>query len=127
MKDAANLVKTYAMVNVARYDIVATGATVTAAESEYVRLLGDRGIALPNSAAQTSISGVIEEIRTAVLDGNTYYFIRLRGESVFYSISAAEQNLVVVMNVGDRVSIRYASSDEERPSILTAYSITWEK
>ncbi len=127
MKDAANLVKTYAMVNVARYDVVATGATVTAAEAEYVRLLGDRGITLPNALPQTSTSGVIDEIRSAVLDGNTYYFIRLRGEEVFYSISAVNQNLVVIMDVGDRVKIEYAPTDEASPSILTGYSITLEK
>ena len=115
------------MVNVARYDVVATGATVTAAEAEYVRLLGDRGITLPNALPQTSTSGVIDEIRSAVLDGNTYYFIRLRGEEVFYSISAVNQNLVVIMDVGDRVKIEYAPTDEASPSILTGYSITLEK
>ena len=127
MKDAANLVKTYAMVNVARYDVVATGATVTAAEAEYVRLLGDRGITLPNALPQTSASGVIDEIRSAVMDGNTYYFIRLRGEEVFYSISAVEQNLAVIMDVGDRVKIEYAASEEEKPAIVTGYSIALEK
>ena len=34
LKDAANLVKSYAMVNVARYDIVATGSSVTQCEQE---------------------------------------------------------------------------------------------
>ena len=127
MKDAANLVKTYAMVNVARYDVVATGATVTAAEAEYVRLLGDRGIVLPNALPQTSTSGVIDEIRSAVMDGNTYYFIRLRGEEVFYSISAVDHTQAVILNVGDRVKIEYAASEEEKPAIVTGYSITLEK
>ena len=35
LKDDANLVKSYAMVNVARYDIVATGSSVTQCEQEY--------------------------------------------------------------------------------------------
>lgn len=127
MKDAANLVKTYAMVNVARYDVVATGATVTSAEAEYVRLLGDRGITLPNALPQTSASGVVDEIRSAVMDGNTYYFIRLRGEEVFYSISAVNHTQAVILNVGDRVKIEYTASAEEEPSILTGYSIALEK
>ncbi len=128
LKDAANLVKTYAMVNVARYDIVATGATVTAAETEYVRLLSDRGVVVPDALPQTSASGVIEELRSAVLDGNTYYFIRLAGEEIFYSVSAADSNIAVILNVGDSVTIEHAQADEEHPSqILNGYSVSRNK
>ncbi len=125
LKDAANLVKTYAMVNVARYDIVATGATVTATEEQYIRLLGDRGVVVPDALPQTTATGVIEELRSAVLDGNTYYFIRLKGEEVFYSVSAADSNLAVILDVGDNVTIEHTPIDEDRPSeILTGYSVS---
>ena len=125
MKDAANLVKMYAMVNVARYDIVATGTTVTAAEAEYIRLLGDRGVVAPETLPSTSATGVIEKLRSAVLDGNTYYFIRLQGEEVYYSVSAADNNVAVILNEGDRVTIEHAQPDEEHPAlILNGYSVT---
>lgn len=125
LKDATNLVKSYAMVNVAQYQVVATGSTVTAAEKEYLRLLGDRGITTPAELPQTSAEGVVEEIRSAVLDGNTYYFVRLKGEKVFYSISAVENNAAVILNVGDKVIIEHAPADEAAPSeILTGYTLT---
>ena len=125
LKDATNLVKSYAMVNVAQYQVVATGSTVTAAEKEYLRLLGDRGITTPAELPQTSAEGVVEEIRSAVLDGNTYYFVRLKGEKVFYSISAVENNAAVILNVGDKVTIEHAPADETAPSeILTGYTLT---
>ncbi len=125
LKDATNLVKSYAMVNVAQYQVVATGSTVTAAEKEYLRLLGDRGITTPAELPQTSAEGVVEEIRSAVLDGNTYYFVRLKGEKVFYSISAVENNAAVILNVGDKVIVEHAPADEAAPSeILTGYTLT---
>ncbi len=123
LKDATNLVKTYAMVNVAQYQIVATGTTVTAAEEEYIRLLGDRGIVIPDALPQTTASGVIDEIRSAVMGGNTYYFIRLKGESVFYSVSAADNHVAVILNVGDKVTIEHAPAGDESALILTGYSV----
>lgn len=72
---------------------------------------------------KTQAEGTLAEIRTAVLEGNTYYFLRLEGEDVFYSISAAQCSDVVIMNVGDAVTISYAPA--ETGSILDAYSVAW--
>ena len=123
LKDQANLVKSYAMVNVARYDIVATADTVTACEQEYIRLLSDRGITQEEDLPQTEASGTVAEIRSAVLEGNTYYFIRLEGEEVFYALSAADNPMAVILNTGDRVTITHAVSQEEA-SILDGYTLT---
>jgi hypothetical protein len=126
MKDNAGLVKQYAMVNVQEYQIVATGATPESCESAYLQMLlenntisADEGQTL---TSQNSVTGVIAEIRTAVLDGNTYYFLRLEGEDVFYSISAAASTDVVILNVGDIVTINYAAA--EGSEILSAYSVS---
>ena len=127
MKDNAGLVKQYAMVNVQEYQIVATGATPEECESAYLQLLMENGTISPEEgeeiATQNQAEGVIAEIRTAVLEGNTYYFLRLEGSETFYSISAAECTDVVIMNVGDAVTIRYANA--ETGSILGAYNVSW--
>ena len=39
---------------------------------------------LDDQLPQTTASGSVAEIRSAVLEGNTYYFIRLEQESVFW-------------------------------------------
>ena len=65
------------------------------------------------------------EIRTAVLDGNSYYFLRLEGDEVFYSLSASQNRDVVTLNVGDTVTIDHAIPAEgEQPSILDGYTLT---
>ena len=122
LKDQANLVKSYAMVNVARYDIVATGASVTACEQEYTKLLANKGVTQPEKLPQTTAQGTVAEIRSAVLNGNTYYYVRLEGEEVFYSLSAAQNELAVILNVGDKVTIEHADA-QDGGSILEGYSL----
>ena len=125
LKDQANLVKMYAMVNVAQYQIVATGDTVSQCEQAYIRMLSDNGVTHPEELPQTQTSGTVAEIRTAVLEGNTYYFLRLEGEEVFYSVSAAQNREVVTLNVGDQVTIDHAAAQEENSSsILDGYTLT---
>ena len=113
MKDAAELVKKYAMVNVQQYQIVATGDTVGQCEQNYLAMLSQNGVVDGNtglSGAQTA-EGSIAEIRTAVLDGNSYYFIRLAGSDVFYAVSASDQPLAVILSEGDRVTITYRAGE----------------
>ena len=124
LKDAASLVKSYAMVNVARYDIVATGNSVTACEQAYIRQLTEKGVTQAEELPQTQVIGIVAEIRSAVLEGNTYYFVRLEVEDVFYSISAAQNREVVTLNVGDLVTIDHAVAAEgSQSSIRDGYSL----
>ncbi len=127
LKDATQLVKMYAMVNVSQYQIVATGSTVSACEKTYIQMLDEKGLGEEIVLPSTRVSGVVEEIRTAVLDGNSYYFIRLAdsGSPLFYSINAADNREVITLNVGDTVTIDHAMFEEgPEMSILDAYSLT---
>ena len=122
--DATNLVKMYAMVNVAQYQIVAMGTTVSACEQTYIQMLSEKGITTPEELPQTQASGKVAEIRTAVLDGNTFYFLRLEGDGVFYAVSAAQNREVVSLNVGDTVTIDHALPAEGADSsILDGYTL----
>ena len=122
--DNTNLVKSYAMVNVAQYQLVATGATVSACEQTYIQMLSDKGVTTPEELPKTQASGTIAEIRSAVLSGSTYYFLRLEGETVFYALSAAQDRQAVTLNVGDRVTLDHALPGEEETDILDAYALT---
>ena len=123
LKDATSLVKSYAMVNVAQYQVVTVASSVAQCEQNYIRLLSDKGITEPEELPQTTAQGTVAEIRSAVLDGNTYYYVRLDGEEVFYTLSAAKNELAVILNVGDKVTIEHAAT-ESGSSILEGYSLT---
>ena len=124
LKDAAGLVKMYAMVNVSQYQIVATGDTVASCEANYRRILAEKGLVSSDDAdlpltGQNEASGVLDDIRSAVVDGNTLYYLHLTGDSHYYVISAAVQPEVVIYNTGDYVTIRFADGEG---TILTADS-----
>ncbi len=123
LKDATNLVKSYAMVNVAQYQLVTVGSSVSQCEQAYIRLLSDQGVTETEEVPQTEASGTIAEIRSAVLDGNTTYFFRLEGEDVFYAVSAADSEIAVILSVGDQVTIEHQVAQGES-DILDGYAIT---
>ena len=128
LKDQSNLVKMYAMVNVSQYQIVATGTTVAQCEQEYVRMLREGGVTQTEDVPQTEAKGVIADIRSTVMSGNSYYFIRLEGEDTYYSLSAAQNPIAVILNVGDRVTIQHTAPVEgEDNAILDGSSVTLDE
>ena len=127
MKGDDGLVKMYAMVNVQQYSIVATGQTVAECEKNYRAMLANSNLieeeeseVIPSD--QETISGKIAEIREAVMEGNSYYFLRLEEGDTFYAVSAAANPVAVILNVGDSVTVTYRTGDEG--SILSGSSIT---
>ncbi len=114
LKDAAQLVKMYAMVNVSQYQIVATGTTVAECEKNYRTMLAQNGLIsdgqvdIEQPSELRELSGVIAELRSAVVGGNSVYFLRFEGEDDFsVRMSAADVMLAPLLNVGDNVRIWY--------------------
>ena len=126
LKDAAGLVKMYAMVNVSQYQIVATGSSVADCESSYRLMLARNGLISDTDTDVTpsgrgQVTGVIAEIRSAVVEGNTWYYLRLQDGAVYYAISAADDKNAVILSVGDTVTVTFTEGEDR---ILTAYSVT---
>ena len=119
LKDASQLVKQYAMVNVQQYNIVATGSSVAECERNYVQLLNDNNIEVETEELSTVI-GTITDIRSAVLDGNTRYFIQLNGADHYYMVSIADANLCALLNVGDRIAVGTMTTEGE---LRMAYAV----
>ena len=117
------------MVNVSQYQIVATGASVADCESNYRLMLARNGLIDQNDtditpSGQGQVTGTIAEIRSAVVDGNTWYYLRLQDGAVYYAISAADDKNAVILSVGDQVTITFTEGEER---ILSAYSVTAAK
>jgi len=107
LKDNANLVKMYAMVNVEQYQLVATGSTFEECEKEYIKLLKNKNVVSEEEIEQNVVRGKIEDIRTAVKEGTSYYYLKLEGIDSYYVISAIQYEPVVMLNKGDNVEIYY--------------------
>ncbi|MDD6187104.1 MAG: CvpA family protein [Oscillospiraceae bacterium] len=122
LKDNSNLVKMYAMVNVQQYQLVATGVTVAECQNNYERLLLQSNIISEEEIETTGLTGIITDIRSAVINGNTFYYFRLDNAGKYYMISAQNSNYAVLCSVGDKVNINYDESSKDSV-IVTAMSV----
>ena len=120
LKDDAQLVKMYAMVNVQQYQIVATGATVAECEANYIRLLGNADLVTEEIPTTNTVSGRVGELRSAVIDGNTHVFIRFEGQSVYYVVSVADAPIAAILNPGDAVTLSAAEGEGE---LISAWDV----
>ena len=117
LKDAAGLVKMYAMVNVNQYQIVATGATVGECERNYRQMLANNGMIddtdaqiKPEDMALFTVEGVVEDIRSAVIDGNTHYYVKVDSHDSWFAAAAGEVIQLVLLDEGDHVKIQAIAS-----------------
>lgn len=120
LKGDDGLVKMYAMVNVEQYQIVETGQTLAACESNYRQALAHYGLI---GAGETGVSGgeshtqdgIIAEIRTAVIDGDTHFYVRLENGVGYLDFNAADVPRAVLLNAGDHIWYDYTLDGAEFP------------
>ena len=110
LKDAGGLVKMYGMVNVEKYHIVATGDTVQSCQQKYRDLLKNNNMITAGTEAER-ISGLIEDIKTAVIDGTTYYYIKLASYDSYFAFSVKDNQLIVLKNIGDAITLEADRKD----------------
>ena len=114
LKDDTGLVKMYAMVNVQKYQIVATGDTVSECEEEYTRLMYQSGIKEVEEDTREiqTVTGAVTKIAQAVVEGNSHYYLMIEGSDEIFDVSVADYIDVIRYNVGDRVTIEYKEGEE---------------
>ena len=120
-----NIVQQYALINVAQYNnnkMGATGTDLNKCLASYVSALKSSGISVdietdiitdstePDKPAveKLTASGTITDIRTAVMGGESYYFIKLDSNEAYFSIAASTDKSVVILNKGDSVTVTYS-------------------
>ncbi len=116
LKDGAGLVKMYAMVNVKQYQIVATGYSLEECQNNYHNLLLSNKLITEEEEKTEPVdtekaTGVIEEIRSANIDGNTLFYLKLKDGKVYYTVSAKDYPIAAVLNVGDEITVEYAKTE----------------
>jgi len=124
LKDGAGLVKMYAMVNVKQYQIVATGHTLEECQSNYHNLLVSNKLIDGDNKDDEKLdkkkdTGLIEEIRSANIDGNTMFYFRLEGNDKYYTVSAKDYPIAAILSVGDKITVEYVLADDVLLPVLT--------
>lgn len=115
LKDNAGLVKKYAMIDIQRYQNVATGDTVSECQKSYKALLATNGVTSASSASATKVTGTIDHIATAVIDGNSHYYIKLAGDSKIYDCALPGLISIVGFKEGDTITLQYYEESPTSP------------
>lgn len=139
LKDPKNqIVQQYALINVANYNnnkMGVTGTDLSKCLASYIESLKEKGITVdinpddvvtpgtnedktPDMSKLTA-SGTIADIRTAVMGGESYYYIKLDSNEAYFAIAASKDEGVVILNRGDSVTVTYSGEG----SIINADSI----
>lgn len=112
LKDAAGLVKSYAMVNIKQYQIVAIGDSISECEDNYIDLLKTNNINMVDTSTLPKVTGNIEKIAEIVEEGETHYYILLKGKDEIFDVLVSDFIEIVTFDIGDRITFYYSQKDK---------------
>lgn len=114
LKDNAGLVKMYALVNVEKYNIVATGTTQREALASYNKLLAENNMVSKSQIAENlpSVKITVDDIKYILYDGETYVYITAQSGNVYRQKFDENENLILIQS-GDSITVYYEESDSE--------------
>lgn len=125
LKDKSQLVKMYAMVNVEKYNIVATGTSQKEVLIQYRKMMSEEGIVDEKEVEEVQSSQekkiTVTDVNYITMDSETYVYVRDQ-ENSLYKKKVSSDETVMFIKKGDHLSITY---EEEKNNINTL--VTWSK
>ncbi|BFL47258.1 CvpA family protein [Lactonifactor longoviformis] len=118
LKDEAGLVKKYAMVNIQKYQNVAIGDTVAECQKQYTKLLSGMGISNAGGSDNLKVSGAIEKMAQAVIDGNSHFYITLTGKDGIFDVPVVDFPQIIGYDIGDTISFEYSEDSPANTVIV---------
>lgn len=109
LKDDAGLVKMYAFVDVEQYQVVGTGSTVNDARADYANKLQQEDVIIDNNNKETTknATGIITDISSVVVGGNTNYYFLIKDSDLVYTASINVSKKLPFIKKGDKVNLTY--------------------
>ncbi len=118
LKDASELVKMYAMVNVKQSTVVGVGSSLAECTENYAAELQKNGVNVdvdvdsmgdeetPDAPKieTVDVKGTVEEIRSVITGGETYFYIKLVDNATYYKVAVKDAERIVILNVGDEIT-----------------------
>jgi len=118
LKDSSELVKMYAMVNVKQSTIVGVGTSLAECTESYASELQKNGVNVDvdvdsmgeedttdtPTIETIDVTGTVEEIRSVITGGETYFYIKLTDNATYYKVAVKDAEKIVILNVGDTIT-----------------------
>ena len=135
LKDSSQLVKMYAMVNVEQSTVVGVGNTLAECTENYAAELKSNGVNVdvdvdsmgdedtPDApkVETVEVTGKVEEIRSIITGGETYFYIKLVDNATYYKVAVKNAEKIVTLNPGD--TITFAVDKNATGDIVTVNSV----
>ena len=135
LKDSSQLVKMYAMVNVEQSTIVGVGSNLAECTENYAAELQKNGVNVDvdvDSMGQeetpdapkdetVDVKGKVEEIRSVITGGETYFYIKLVDGNSYYKVAVKDAEKIVILNVGDEIT--FVVDKEATGEIISVNSV----
>ena len=119
LKDAAGVVKLYALVNVENYSIVATGSTQSEAMVEYKKLLRQSGVGGAVGESEALIT--VDEVRIVPVGGvSTVYITAITGE-VYKGYLDSDEALILVRK-NQKLNVKYTPTETDGLYYISEWS-----
>lgn len=117
LKDDAGLVKKYAMVNIAKYNIVSIGDTVKDCESAYLDLMKRNGIMVETviepevTPSDQNLTAEVRTIYPVVEEGTTIFYVTLENSDLLFRVDPSKDLDIVRCGIGDKVTFEFYEED----------------
>ena len=135
LKDSSQLVKMYAMVNVEQSTIVGVGSSLAECTENYANELEKNGVNVevdvdsmgeeetPDTpkVETVDVTGKVEEIRSIITGGETYFYIKLIDNATYYKVAVKDAERIVILNAGD--TITFTVDKEAKGEIVTVSAV----
>lgn len=135
LKDSSQLVKMYAMVNVEQSTIVGVGDTLAECTENYAAELKNNGVNVdvdvdsmgedveesPSATETVDVTGTVQEIRSVITGGETYFYIKLQDNNAYYKVAVKDAERIVILNVGD--TITFTVEKDAKGEIVTVDAV----
>lgn len=119
LKDNGGLVKQYALVNVSKYNVVATATTQKEVLKEYKKLLRENDLIDPQVAKNDQLFDeiTVDDVQFVLVDDETIVYIR-DGANNIYKQNFSENESLITIRQGDMIKVYY----DEKSDITTITS-----
>ncbi len=135
LKDSSQLVKMYAMVNVEQSTVVGVGDTLAECTENYAAELKNNGVNVdvdvdsmgedveesPSATETVDVTGTVQEIRSVITGGETYFYIKLQDNNAYYKVAVKDAERIVILNVGD--TITFTVEKDAKGEIVTVDAV----
>ena len=125
----------YAMVNVEQSTVVGVGTILAECTENYAAELEKNGVNVdvdvesmgqeetPDAPKDETVDvkGSVEEIRSVITGGETYFYIKLVGNTSYYKVAVKNAEKIVILNVGDEIT--FVVNKDAKGEIITVNSV----